>query len=92
MYALFIICNAFLPMRLDDNIANISKERFSEQYAKISRGGSVHVACRRKEYLILIKQTRRVERFRRAVHIRLPQIHDGESPSIRRSQCHQRHS
>jgi len=55
MYALFIICNAFLPMRLDDNIANISKERFSEQYAKISRGGSVppHLFHRKKkrEYL-----------------------------------------
>lgn len=46
MYALFIICNAFLPMRLDDNIANISKERFSEQHAKISRGGSVHTSQR----------------------------------------------
>ncbi|KAF5354336.1 hypothetical protein D9756_007320 [Leucocoprinus leucothites] len=39
MYALFALCNALSPTRLDDNIANIAKERFSEQYAKISRGG-----------------------------------------------------
>lgn len=39
MYALFAVCHALSPSRLDDNIANISKERFSEQYAKMSRGG-----------------------------------------------------
>ncbi|KXN88666.1 Eukaryotic translation initiation factor 3 subunit L [Leucoagaricus sp. SymC.cos] len=39
MYALFAVCNALSPTRLDDNIANIAKERFGEQYAKISRGG-----------------------------------------------------
>ncbi|KAF9447334.1 eukaryotic translation initiation factor 3 subunit 6 [Macrolepiota fuliginosa MF-IS2] len=39
MYALFAICNALSPSRLDDNIANIAKERFGEQYAKIARGG-----------------------------------------------------
>jgi len=39
MYALFGICNALSPTRLDDNIANIAKERFGEQYGKITRGG-----------------------------------------------------
>jgi len=39
MYALFGVCNALSPTRLDDNIANIAKERFGEQYAKITRGG-----------------------------------------------------
>ena len=39
MYALFTICNSLSPSRLDDNIANIAKERFNEQFAKISRGG-----------------------------------------------------
>lgn len=100
MYALFIICNAFLPMRLDDNIANISKERFSEQYAKISRGGSVppHLFHRKKKErvpLILIltkKQTRRAKRVRRTLHLRLSQIHDSQSPSVRRHQSHQRHA
>ncbi|KAJ2927959.1 hypothetical protein H1R20_g9124, partial [Candolleomyces eurysporus] len=38
MYALFAMCHALSPSRLDDNIANIAKERFSEQYAKMSRG------------------------------------------------------
>jgi translation initiation factor 3 subunit L len=41
MYALFAICHALSPSRLDDNIANIAKERFSEQYAKMIRGGRV---------------------------------------------------
>ncbi|EKM77681.1 hypothetical protein AGABI1DRAFT_114981 [Agaricus bisporus var. burnettii JB137-S8] len=39
MYALFAICNALSPTRLDDNIANVAKERFNDQYSKISRGG-----------------------------------------------------
>ena len=38
MYALFAICNALSPNRLDDNILNIVKERFSEQVGKMSRG------------------------------------------------------
>ncbi|KAJ6504245.1 eukaryotic translation initiation factor 3 subunit 6 [Mycena vitilis] len=38
MYALFAICNALSPSRLDDNIANISKERYGEQFAKMVRG------------------------------------------------------
>lgn len=38
MYALFAICNALSPSRLDDNILNIVKERFGEQVAKMSRG------------------------------------------------------
>ncbi|KAJ7740941.1 eukaryotic translation initiation factor 3 subunit 6 [Mycena maculata] len=38
MYALFAICNALSPSRLDDNIANISKERYGEQFAKMARG------------------------------------------------------
>lgn len=39
MYALFAVCHALSPSRLDDNIANIAKERFGEQYAKMARGG-----------------------------------------------------
>ncbi|PPQ75053.1 hypothetical protein CVT26_012055 [Gymnopilus dilepis] len=39
MYALFAICSALSPSRMDDNIANIAKERYGEQYAKMSRGG-----------------------------------------------------
>ncbi|KAH9950742.1 eukaryotic translation initiation factor 3 subunit 6 [Amylocystis lapponica] len=38
MYALFAICNALSPSRLDDNISNIVKERYGEQFAKMSRG------------------------------------------------------
>ena len=38
MYALFAICNALSPSRLDDNILNIVKERFGEQVTKMSRG------------------------------------------------------
>ncbi|EIN05492.1 eukaryotic translation initiation factor 3 subunit 6 [Punctularia strigosozonata HHB-11173 SS5] len=38
MYALFAVCNALSPSRLDDNIANIAKERYGEQFAKMSRG------------------------------------------------------
>jgi RNA polymerase I-associated factor PAF67 len=38
MYALFAICNALSPSRLDDNIANISKERYGEQFTKMLRG------------------------------------------------------
>ncbi|KAJ7254669.1 eukaryotic translation initiation factor 3 subunit 6 [Mycena haematopus] len=38
MYALFAICNALSPSRLDDNIANVSKERYGEQFAKMARG------------------------------------------------------
>ena len=36
MYALFAICNILSPSRLDDNIANIAKERYSEQMAKMA--------------------------------------------------------
>ncbi|GBE84293.1 eukaryotic translation initiation factor 3 subunit 6 [Sparassis latifolia] len=38
MYALFAICNALSPTRLDDNISNIVKERYGEQFSKMSRG------------------------------------------------------
>ncbi|KAI0916241.1 hypothetical protein AcV5_003236 [Taiwanofungus camphoratus] len=38
MYALFAICNALSPSRLDDNISNIVKERYGEQFTKMSRG------------------------------------------------------
>ena len=41
MYALFAMCNAISPSRLDDNIANIAKERYGEQISKMSRGGYV---------------------------------------------------
>jgi translation initiation factor 3 subunit L len=36
MYALFAICNVLSPSRLDDNISNIVKERYSEQLTKMS--------------------------------------------------------
>jgi len=45
MYALFAMCNALSPSRLDDNIANISKERYGEQYAKMARGGEESLAA-----------------------------------------------
>lgn len=45
MYALFAICHALSPSRLDDNIANIAKERYGDQYAKMARGG--YVLCLR---------------------------------------------
>ncbi|EMD36536.1 hypothetical protein CERSUDRAFT_106375 [Gelatoporia subvermispora B] len=38
MYALFAICNALSPSRIDENISNIVKERYGEQFAKMSRG------------------------------------------------------
>jgi len=38
MYALFAVCNALSPSRVDDNILNIVKERYGEQLAKMSRG------------------------------------------------------
>ena len=38
MYALFAICNALSPSRLDDNILNIVKDRYGDQFARLSRG------------------------------------------------------
>jgi translation initiation factor 3 subunit L len=38
MYALFAICNALSPSRLDDNILNIVKDRYGDQFVKLSRG------------------------------------------------------
>ncbi|KDQ52880.1 hypothetical protein JAAARDRAFT_197946 [Jaapia argillacea MUCL 33604] len=38
MYALFAICNALSPSRVDDNILNVVKERYGEQSAKMTRG------------------------------------------------------
>ena len=38
MYALFAICNALSLTRVDDNISNIVKERYGEQFSKMSRG------------------------------------------------------
>ena len=38
MYALFAICTALSPTRVDDNISNIVKERYGEQFTKMSRG------------------------------------------------------
>ncbi len=45
MYALFAMCHALSPSRLDDNIANIAKERYGEQYAKMARGGTDALAA-----------------------------------------------
>ncbi|EPT04825.1 hypothetical protein FOMPIDRAFT_1112341 [Fomitopsis schrenkii] len=38
MYALLAMCSALSPMRVDDNISNIVKERYGEQFTKMSRG------------------------------------------------------
>lgn len=51
MYALFAICNALSPSRLDDNILNIVKDRYGDQFAKLSRGC---VCLYRRVYLPLI--------------------------------------
>ncbi|KAK2467932.1 hypothetical protein APHAL10511_000227 [Amanita phalloides] len=45
MYALFAMCNAISPNRLDDSIANTAKERFGDQISKISRGGQEALAA-----------------------------------------------
>jgi translation initiation factor 3 subunit L len=37
MYALFAICTAICPSRIDDNISNTVKDRYSEQFLKMSR-------------------------------------------------------
>lgn len=39
MYALFAMCHSLSPSRLDDNIANIAKERYGDQITKMGRGG-----------------------------------------------------
>ncbi|KAG7095145.1 hypothetical protein E1B28_005925 [Marasmius oreades] len=39
MYALYAICHALSPSRLDDNITNTTKERYGEQLSRMSRGG-----------------------------------------------------
>src|ERR1700749_2459505 len=39
MYALFAICTALAPSRLDDNILGTVRERYGEQFTKMSRGG-----------------------------------------------------
>ncbi|KAL0070998.1 hypothetical protein AAF712_001556 [Marasmius tenuissimus] len=39
MYALYAICHALSPSRLDDNITNTAKERYGEQLTRMSRGG-----------------------------------------------------
>ncbi|KAF7303782.1 Eukaryotic translation initiation factor 3 subunit L [Mycena indigotica] len=51
MYALFAICNALSPSRLDDNIANISKERYGDQFAKMARGGEEAVPAFKELFL-----------------------------------------
>ena len=38
MYALFAICNALSPTRVDDNISSMVKERYGDQIAKMARG------------------------------------------------------
>ena len=38
MYALFAICSALSPSRVDDNISATVKERYGDQFAKMSRG------------------------------------------------------
>jgi translation initiation factor 3 subunit L len=38
MYALFAICNALSPSKLDDNILNTAKERYGEQINRMTRG------------------------------------------------------
>ncbi|KAI5117616.1 hypothetical protein M0805_001216 [Coniferiporia weirii] len=43
MYALFALCNALAPSRLDDNILNTVKERYGEQVTRMSRGSAEEV-------------------------------------------------
>ncbi|KZT25590.1 hypothetical protein NEOLEDRAFT_1133589 [Neolentinus lepideus HHB14362 ss-1] len=38
MYALFAVCNALAPSRIDDNILSTVKEKFGEQFTKMQRG------------------------------------------------------
>lgn len=38
MYALFAICQALSPSRLDDNVFNTVKEKYGEQLGKMQRG------------------------------------------------------
>ncbi|KAG8899469.1 hypothetical protein FRB99_006696 [Tulasnella sp. 403] len=38
MYALLAMCHTLSPSRLDDNILSVIKERFGEQFSKMSRG------------------------------------------------------
>ncbi|KAH7926618.1 hypothetical protein BV22DRAFT_1194288, partial [Leucogyrophana mollusca] len=38
MYALFALCHALSPTRLDDNILNIVREKYGEQLGKMARG------------------------------------------------------
>jgi len=38
MYALLAVCSALSPSRLDDNIMNTVKEKYGEQYGKMTQG------------------------------------------------------
>lgn len=38
MYALFALCNALNPSRVDDNILNTAKERYGDQIAQMANG------------------------------------------------------
>ena len=53
MYALFAICNVLSPSRLDDNISNIVKERYSDQLSKMSSRNSEEEAISAFEELFL---------------------------------------
>jgi translation initiation factor 3 subunit L len=39
MYALFAVCHALSPSRLDDNVFNTVKEKYGDHLAKMSRSG-----------------------------------------------------
>ncbi|KAK7434179.1 hypothetical protein VKT23_020310 [Stygiomarasmius scandens] len=39
MYALYAICHALSPSRLDDNITNMVKDRYGDELARMQRGG-----------------------------------------------------
>ncbi|KAF5366211.1 hypothetical protein D9758_005722 [Tetrapyrgos nigripes] len=39
MYALYAICHALSPSRLDDNITNMVKERYGDELTRMQRGG-----------------------------------------------------
>jgi hypothetical protein len=79
MYALFAICNALSPSRLDDNILNIVKDRYGDQFAKLSRGCVVHI-CRSSLVLFPPTETKACPRSKSSSSTRAP----SSSPPIRR--------
>ena len=78
MYALFAMCNAISPSRLDDNIANIAKERYGEQISKMSRGG--YVLCTSIERLIMNCRQEALAEFQELFLYACPKFITANSP------------